>query len=157
MRPPDLMKQRAYQCLGRGRGNRHDPQLKGTGMAPVVIPINTSTQFPPPPQFVHRRSDNTLHWVLGGVMPPELAAAREEEKREELLEHQRMWYVACTRARDLLVIPHLPEASSQSWSKILDLGHPRCPNSTSRGSPRQSDRRRLPPSTRKPARSLPRK
>ncbi len=126
-------------------------------MAPVVIPINTSTQFPPPPQFVHRRSDGTLHWVLGGVMPPELAAAREEEKREELLEHQRMWYVACTRARDLLVIPHLPEASSQSWSKILDLGHPRCPNSTSRGSPRQSDRRRLPPSTRKPARSLPRK
>ena len=50
---------------------------------PVVIPINTSTQFPPPPQFVHRRSDDTLHWVLGGVMPPELAAAREEEKREE--------------------------------------------------------------------------
>jgi ATP-dependent exoDNAse (exonuclease V) beta subunit len=94
---------------------------------PVVIPINTSTQFPPPPQFVHRRSDDTLHWVLGGVMPPELAAAREEEKREELLEHQRMWYVACTRARDLLVIPHLPEASSQSWSKILDLGHDSLP------------------------------
>jgi ATP-dependent exoDNAse (exonuclease V) beta subunit len=89
---------------------------------PVVIPINTSTQFPPPPQFIHRRSNDTLHWVLGGVMPPELAAAREEEKREELLEHQRMWYVACTRARDLLVIPHLPKASSQSWSKILDLG-----------------------------------
>ena len=94
---------------------------------PVVIPINTSTQFPPPPQFVHRRFDGTLHWVLGGVMPPELAAAREEEKREELLEHQRMWYGACTRARDLLVIPHLPEASSQSWSKILDLGHASLP------------------------------
>jgi ATP-dependent exoDNAse (exonuclease V) beta subunit len=94
---------------------------------PVVIPINTSTQFPPPPQFIHRRSDDTLHWVLGGVMPPELSAAREEEKREELLEHQRMWYVACTRARDLLVIPHLPEASSQSWSKILDLGHAALP------------------------------
>src|SRR6267378_6511064 len=121
------MKQRAYHSLGRGRGNRHDPQLKGTGMAPVVIPINTSTQFPPPPQFVHRRSDGTLHWVLGGVMPPELAAAREEEKREELLEHQRMWYVACTRARDLLVIPHLPEASSQSWSKILNLGQASLP------------------------------
>jgi ATP-dependent exoDNAse (exonuclease V) beta subunit len=94
---------------------------------PVVIPINTSTQFPPAPQFIHRRSDNTLHWVLGGVMPPGLAAAREEEKREELLEHQRMWYVACTRARDLLVIPHLPEASPQSWSRILDLGHASLP------------------------------
>lgn len=94
---------------------------------PVVIPINTSTQFPPPPQFIHRRSDDTLHWVLGGVMPPELAAARDEEKREELLEHQRMWYVACTRARDLLIIPHLPEASPQSWSKLLDLGHASLP------------------------------
>ena len=60
-------------------------------------------------------------------MPPELAAAREEEKREQTLEHQRMWYVACTRARDLLIIPHLPEASSQSWSKILNLGHASLP------------------------------
>ncbi|MBN8990644.1 MAG: UvrD-helicase domain-containing protein [Rhizobiales bacterium] len=94
---------------------------------PVVIPINTSTEFPPPPQFIHRRSDDTLHWVLGGVMPPELSAARDEEKREQTLERQRMWYVACTRARDLLVIPHLPEASSQSWSKILNLGHASLP------------------------------
>jgi len=94
---------------------------------PVVIPINTSTQFPPPPQFIHRRSDHRLHWVLGGVMPPEQAAARDKEKHEELLEHQRMWYVACTRARDLLVIPHLPEASLQSWSKLLDLGHASLP------------------------------
>jgi ATP-dependent exoDNAse (exonuclease V) beta subunit len=94
---------------------------------PVVIPINTSTEFPTPPQFIHRRSDDTLHWVLGGVMPPELLAARDEEKREQTLERQRMWYVACTRARDLLVIPHLPEASSQSWSKILNLGHASLP------------------------------
>ena len=94
---------------------------------PVVIPINTSTQFPTPPQFIHRRSDDTLHWVLGGVMPPELSAARDEEKREQMLERQRMWYVACTRARDLLIIPHLPEASSQSWSKILNLGQASLP------------------------------
>jgi ATP-dependent exoDNAse (exonuclease V) beta subunit len=94
---------------------------------PVVIPINTSTEFPPPPRFIHRRSDDTLHWVLGGVMPPELAAAREEERREQTLEHQRMWYVACTRARDLLIIPHLPEASAQSWSRIVDLSHTSLP------------------------------
>jgi hypothetical protein len=61
------------------------------------------------------------------VMPPELSAARDEEKREQTLERQRMWYVACTRARDLLVIPHLPEASLQSWSKILNLGHDSLP------------------------------
>lgn len=89
---------------------------------PVVIPINTSTTFRPPPQFVHRQSDNTLHWIIGGVTPPELEAAREEEGRQEALQRERMWYVTCTRARDLLIIPELPAASAQSWSKILDLG-----------------------------------
>ena len=73
-------------------------------------------------------------------MPPSLAAARDEEKSEELLEHQRMWYVACTRARDLLIIPNLPEASSQSWSKLLDLGHAHCPNWISRRYPHRPGR-----------------
>lgn len=89
---------------------------------PVVIPINTSTTFRPPPQFVHRRSDNTLHWIIGGVTPPVLEAAREEEAHQESLERERMWYVTCTRARDLLIIPELPAASAQSWFRILDLG-----------------------------------
>lgn len=89
---------------------------------PVVIPINTSTTFRSPPQFLYRQSDNTLHWVIGGVTPPTLQAAREEEGRQEHLQRERMWYVACTRARDLLIIPNLPAAASRSWSKILDLG-----------------------------------
>ncbi len=71
---------------------------------PVVIPIDPSTTFRPPPQFVHRQSDNTLHWIIGGVTPPALAAAREEESRQESLQRERIWYVACTRARDLLII-----------------------------------------------------
>ena len=52
-----------------------------------------------------------------------LEQAREEESRQEALQRERMWYVACTRARDLRIIPELPAASSQSWSKTLDLGH----------------------------------
>jgi ATP-dependent exoDNAse (exonuclease V) beta subunit len=90
---------------------------------PVVIPINTSTVIRSPPQFVHLQSNNTLHWVIGGVASPSLAAAREEEGRSESQERQRMWYVACTRARDMLVLPELPLASSQSWSRIVDLAH----------------------------------
>jgi ATP-dependent exoDNAse (exonuclease V) beta subunit len=105
---------------------------------PVVIPINTSTVFRSPPQFVQRQSDNTLHWVIGGVAPPNLTAAREEERRSETLERQRMWYVACTRARDLLVIPELPSASAQSWSRIVNLAH---------GSLPQLDLNSLPPET----------
>jgi len=88
---------------------------------PVVIPINTSTEFRSPPQFVHRKSDNTLHWVVGGVVPPELAAARDEEGVQDGFERERMWYVACTRARDLLILPKLPAAAANSWAKALDL------------------------------------
>jgi ATP-dependent exoDNAse (exonuclease V) beta subunit len=88
---------------------------------PVVIPINTSTEFRSPPQFVHRKSDNTLHWVVGGVLPPELAAARVEEGVQDGFERERMWYVACTRARDLLILPKLPAAPANSWAKALDL------------------------------------
>jgi ATP-dependent exoDNAse (exonuclease V) beta subunit len=64
------------------------------------------------------------------VTPPALQAAREEESRQESLQRERMWYVACTRARDLLIIPDLPAASSQPWSKILDLGHQALPTLT---------------------------
>jgi hypothetical protein len=53
--------------------------------------------------------------------PPTLEQARGEESRQEALQRERMWYVACTRARDL--IPELPAAASQLWSRILDLGH----------------------------------
>ena len=107
---------------------------------PVVIPINTSTVFRSPPQFVQRQSDNTLHWVIGGVAPPNLAAAREEEQRSETLERQRMWYVACTRARDLLVIPELPSASAQSWSRIVNLAHRSLPELDLNSLPREMTR-----------------
>ena len=38
-----------------------------------------------------------------------------------------MWYVACTRARDVLILPHLTAGPQRSWSRILDLGHARLP------------------------------
>lgn len=37
---------------------------------PVVIPVNSTTELYRPDQFVHRQSDNSLHWMLGGVAPP---------------------------------------------------------------------------------------
>jgi ATP-dependent exoDNAse (exonuclease V) beta subunit len=94
---------------------------------PVVIPINTSTKLRGPDRFVHRQSDNTLHWVIGGVLPPELATAQAEEGRSAARERERLWYVACTRARDLLILPHLVNADGASWSKVLDLGQAHLP------------------------------
>lgn len=94
---------------------------------PVVIPINTATRFRSADEFVHRRSDDTLHWVLGETAPPDVAAAREEENRSEARQRERLWYVACTRARDFLIVPCLPSADTNSWCRIVDLGHDKLP------------------------------
>jgi CRISPR-associated exonuclease Cas4 len=88
---------------------------------PVVIPINSTTELYKPDQFVHRQSDNSLHWMLGGVAPPDLAAARAEESLEDANQRERIWYVACTRARDLLILPYVPQASKDSWFSSIDL------------------------------------
>lgn len=88
---------------------------------PVVIPVNSSTQLRAPNKFFHRQSDNTLHWVLGGVTPPGLIAAQAEEEESAARERERLWYVACTRARDLLVLPDLNGAGASTWARVVDL------------------------------------
>lgn len=86
---------------------------------PVVILINTVTQFRSREKFIHRPADNTLHWVLGNVVPPDLhdALARDEESASR--ERERLLYVAYTRARDLLILPKVPQTSSRSWTSIV--------------------------------------
>lgn len=88
---------------------------------PVVIPINSTTELYRGDQFVHRQSDNSLHWMLGGVAPPDLATARAEEGAEEADQRERIWYVACTRARDLLILPSIPQATKSSWFSSINL------------------------------------
>ncbi len=92
---------------------------------PVVITVNSSTRFKPQDQFVYRQSDDTIHWIVGGIEPPDLATARNEEEFREARQRERLWYVATTRARDLLVIPDLLGASARSWSRVMDLGQKR--------------------------------
>lgn len=89
---------------------------------PVIIPINTATLLRGPEQFVHQESDDTLHWVLGELTPPHLADAQDQEAISAARERERLWYVAVTRARELLVLPELTGADSRSWSRIVDLG-----------------------------------
>lgn len=94
---------------------------------PVVIPINAATLLRGPEQFVHRQSDDTLHWILGGLVPPDLADAQAEEAASCARERERLWYVALTRAKDMLIVPELTGADARSWSKILNLGLDRLP------------------------------
>ena len=88
---------------------------------PVVIPINTASGARPPEQFVHRRDDDTLHWVLGDVVPPNLAEAMSAEMQLGSEERLRLLYVACTRAMDLLVLSEFSWCNDASWARNLDF------------------------------------
>jgi len=89
---------------------------------PVVILINSATRFRSRDEFVYRPADETLHWVLGEVVPPDLRAALESDDEGASRERERLLYVAFTRARDLLVIPKLP-TSVRSWATIIQDPH----------------------------------
>ena len=88
---------------------------------PVVIPINSTTELYSSREFVYRQSDNSLHWRIGGIEPPHMAAARLEESQEDANQRERIWYVACTRARDLLILPSIRQAPEASWLNSIDL------------------------------------
>jgi ATP-dependent exoDNAse (exonuclease V) beta subunit len=94
---------------------------------PVVIPINTATALRSRETFVHRPDDDTLHWVIGDVVPPELLSALEIDDERQRRERERLWYVACTRARELLIVPELRQAEHRSWARIVDMAYSALP------------------------------
>jgi CRISPR-associated exonuclease Cas4 len=94
---------------------------------PVVIPINTATLLRSREPFVYRSDDDTLHWVIGDVVPPELLAALETDDQSLMRERERLWYVAATRARELLIVPELPQAERRSWARVVDMACDRLP------------------------------
>jgi ATP-dependent exoDNAse (exonuclease V) beta subunit len=94
---------------------------------PVVIPIDTATLLRSREPFVRRTNDDTLHWVIGDVIPPELRAALDTDDESLMRERERLWYVACTRARELLIVPELTHAEQKSWARVVSLGHDALP------------------------------
>jgi ATP-dependent exoDNAse (exonuclease V) beta subunit len=90
---------------------------------PVVIPINAATMLRSRERFVHKVDDDTLHWVIGDVVPPDLLTALRADDESLRRERERLWYVACTRARELLIVPELPPAEQNSWARVVDLAH----------------------------------
>ena len=88
---------------------------------PVVIPINTITQLRQRESFVHRTTDNTVHWIIEDVVSPELEEALAWDGESASRERERLMYVACTRARELLIVPELKEAQPNTWSRIVNL------------------------------------
>ncbi len=89
---------------------------------PIVIPINTMTGVMAPDSAVIDRQTDTFYCPVLGVAPDGYETARQAEKDELDRERIRLWYVAATRARELLVLPRLDTTPSKSaWIGLVDL------------------------------------
>jgi exodeoxyribonuclease-5 len=89
---------------------------------PIVIPVNTMTGVMAPDSAVIDRQAETFYCPVLGVTPEGYEAARQAEKEELDRERIRLWYVAATRARELLVLPRLDATPSKSaWIGLVDL------------------------------------
>jgi ATP-dependent exoDNAse (exonuclease V) beta subunit len=95
---------------------------------PIIIPVNTMTQIMAPENAVTDRASGHFYCPVFGVKPTGYEAARDAEKSELDRERIRLWYVAATRARELLVLPRLDVAAkSSAWISLLDLSLPVLP------------------------------
>ena len=89
---------------------------------PIVVPINTMTRVMSAESAVTDRASGRFHCRVFGVEPSGYEAARNDERAELDRERVRLWYVAATRARELLVLPRLDvDAARTAWLSVVDL------------------------------------
>lgn len=89
---------------------------------PIVIPVNTTTKIVAGDADVVDRASGTFSCPVLGVNPVGHEAALSVESTERAAERARLWYVATTRAREMLLLPRhdVPQASG-SWISVVDL------------------------------------
>jgi ATP-dependent exoDNAse (exonuclease V) beta subunit len=96
---------------------------------PIVIPVNTMTGALGPDNAIVGRKTDTFYCKIFGVAPDGYETARKAEIDELDHERVRLWYVAATRARELLVLPRLDAKPSKSaWISLVDLSLAALPN-----------------------------
>ena len=89
---------------------------------PIVMPINAMTKLKGPDSDVTDRLRGCFYCPVFGVNPNGHEMARDAEGVELTRERVRLWYVAATRARDLLVLPRTePEPGRSTWLSLVDL------------------------------------
>lgn len=89
----------------------------------VVIPLNMTGSPQAESGLAHDRSKNLFSIPVLGNDPPDYEDIKAKNVVESTRERVRLWYVATTRARDLLILPrHSTKLSDKSWTRIVDLG-----------------------------------
>ena len=89
---------------------------------PVVVPINMGGQLK---ARMHAAldADGRLHLPVFGLLGPGGEAALQAERDELERERHRIWYVAATRARDLLLPEFSTGVPKNSWMERFGLRH----------------------------------
>ena len=96
---------------------------------PIVIPVNTMTGIRSVDPDITDGNTGCLYCKAFGAEPEGYEEAKEAEQNELNREHVRLWYVATTRAKELLVLPRVSvQPKDKTWIKVLDLGLPHLPD-----------------------------
>ena len=90
---------------------------------PVVIPINTWRQYRRPEGIAVDRIHQQLYAKVLHIPTSGHETFVKTEQKQEDRERVRLWYVASTRARDLLVLtlPDSRQNLNRSWRSVVDL------------------------------------
>jgi ATP-dependent exoDNAse (exonuclease V) beta subunit len=92
---------------------------------PVVIPINMTGAPRGESGLMHDRRTEQFSVPLLGAKPSDYEAIKALNARELDRERVRLWYVAATRARDLLTLPrHSCALREGAYARIVDLDLP---------------------------------
>jgi exodeoxyribonuclease-5 len=95
---------------------------------PIVIPINMTGAPKSETGLMHDRRSGEFSTLVLGIEPAGYAQLKSWNELELARERVRLWYVAATRARDLLILPrHSAQLSDKSWARLVDLGLPALP------------------------------
>jgi ATP-dependent exoDNAse (exonuclease V) beta subunit len=88
---------------------------------PIVIPINSTTELWSDMAFLHRRHDDSVHFKVFDFPSPDYVNVVQVEQGETTRERVRLWYVALTRARDLLLLPRQVERIPNDWLSLINV------------------------------------
>ncbi|WP_174513164.1 UvrD-helicase domain-containing protein [Methylocella tundrae] len=95
---------------------------------PIVIPINMTGRPKSDSGLMHDRRADLFSIPVLGIAPEDYADIQDRNAEELERERVRLWYVAATRARDLLVMPrHSPDLPNGAWAKLVEFDSPSLP------------------------------
>lgn len=88
---------------------------------PVVIPVNTASTPQGVSGVLHDRRTGALAMSVLGHPCSGYQELRELEEQEQAAERLRLWYVAATRASELLVVPQYTSGQgAKAWCNLVE-------------------------------------